>query len=180
VVGGERRTYDVQARSSARQRRRRHRTPASDPRCATAMERMAEATSPHALTQLSSGVAVFRRSGRSPLQLILIPAAVEPRGSGLPRTPTTDDSSVLDGCGAARKLPDSRTLPAWKAQAARSLSARSTSRRLARLVRCPYGRAVSSSPTPNLEGGVTYAVRQRHRSPRIWRGRLLTADPGPA
>ncbi len=150
VLGGERRTYDVQA-MKFRSGSAAIAVDASEvAQLKAALQRMAEAHR-RTLDQLSSGVAVFDANRR----LAFYNESYR-RLWGLDQAfldAHPDDSSVLDRLRANRKLPEQPDFRAWKAklhEAYRAVESETYTWFL------PDGRAVAVVTTPNLEGGVTY------------------------
>jgi len=150
VLGGERHTYDVQARKFDSGSAAIAVNASEVAEMRAALTRMAQAHR-RTLDQLSSGVAVFDASR----QLAFYNESYR-RLWGLDQAfldSHPDDSSVLDRLRANRKLPEQPDFRAWKAklhEAYRAVEPETYTWFL------PDGRAISVVTTPNLEGGVTY------------------------
>ncbi len=150
MVGGERRTYDVQALKFGSGSAAIAVDASEAVELRAALTRMSEAHR-RTLDQLSSGVAVFDASRR----LAFYNESYR-RLWGLDQAfldGHPDDSSVLDRLRANRKLPEQPDFRAWKAklhEAYRAVEPETYTWFL------PDGRAITVVTTPNLEGGVTY------------------------
>ena len=150
VVGGERRTYDVQALKFASGSAAIAVDASEAVELQAALERMRKAHR-RTLDQLSSGVAVFDASRRLTFYNESYRRLWDLDQAFLDGHP--DDSSVLDRLRAKRKLPEQPDFRAWKAklhEAYRAVEPETYTWFL------PDGRAITVVTTPNLEGGVTY------------------------
>jgi signal transduction histidine kinase len=150
VLGGERRTYDVQAMKFPSGSAAIAVDASEVAQLKAALQRMAEAHR-RTLDQLSSGVAVFDASRRLAFYNESYRKLWGFDQAFLDAHP--DDSSVLDRLRANRKLPEQPDFRAWKAklhEAYRAVESETYTWFL------PDGRAVAVVTTPNLEGGVTY------------------------
>jgi signal transduction histidine kinase len=150
VVGGERRTYDVQALKFASGSAAIAVDASEAVDLHAAVTRMREAHR-RTLDQLSSGVAVFDANRRLTFYNESYRRLWDLDQAFLDGHP--DDSSVLDRLRANRKLPEQPDFRAWKAklhEAYRAVEPETYTWFL------PDGRAITVVTTPNLEGGVTY------------------------
>jgi signal transduction histidine kinase len=150
VLGGERRTYDVQAMKFQSGTAAIAVDASEVAQLKAALQRMAEAHR-RTLDQLSSGVAVFDANRRLTFYNESYRKLWGFDQAFLDAHP--DDSSVLDRLRANRKLPEQPDFRAWKAklhEAYRAVESETYTWFL------PDGRAIAVVTTPNLEGGITY------------------------